>query len=139
MNNEKTNKVKELTAIEWRIYDYLLEKTRNNEWVSQNQIYDYLLNLGFNLTMRNMRQHIWNIRACDLVHKIIISNTNLGYKMLSDLEEEKYLESKKIEALKKLKQYYKDCERLKINGQGRIAFTQEEKDFIESVVRVNEF
>lgn len=129
----------ELKSYEWKIYNYLKERSKMNLWTRQSEIQDYLNTIGFNIGLRAIRKAITNIRQCDIIQKIIISSpvkgvNKGGYRILSKIEEAEYLRRKKIIALTKLKQYYKDCQRLSLNGQTRIAFTPNEREFIESML-----
>ena len=55
---------------------------------------------------------------------------------MSDEEELDYLKKRKISILKMLKQYYKDVNRFNMNNQVKITFGKYERDYIESLINV---
>ena len=127
-----------LTPNEWRIYEYIKERSIEEKWTLQHSIKVFMLmKYGENIPQRSIRKAIKNIRACDAIQKVIISGKN-GYKLLSKAEDMEYLVSRKIELLASLKQYHKDIDKLRKNGQKRFVNTEYERDFVESILPTNQ-
>ena len=127
-----------LTPNEWRIYEYIKERSIEEKWTLQHSIKVFMLmKYGENIPQRSIRKAIKNIRACDTIQKVIISGKN-GYKLLSKAEDMEYLVSRKIELLASLKQYHKDIDKLRKNGQKRFVNTEYERDFVESILPTNQ-
>lgn len=125
----------ELNSLEWTIYNIIKERSERGLWTTQNELNNLLFLKGYEVSMRNTREHIQFIKKNDKIQKIIMSNSKLGYKLMSDEDELKYLESKKKEALGRLKRFWKDYKRFEENGQCKLTFGQYERDHIESLVQ----
>ncbi|MFI3330127.1 MAG: helix-turn-helix domain-containing protein [bacterium] len=122
-----------MKTLEWKIYNFIKDSSLQNKWVSQQDILDYL---NININKRTIRRYISNIRSSDVIQKIIITDYKKGYKILSNEEQFKILEKRKIAILKMLKQNYKDVKRFNSNNQMRITFGEHERKFIESLLEV---
>lgn len=131
---EKT--ISNLSSVEWRIYNYLKERTQNNLWTSQQDLIDYLSNQNINIKKRTLRTYIQNIRKCEIIQKVILTSYTKGYRIMSDEEQYEILLNRKISILKSLKQFHKDRKRLELNGQCKITFDTQEREFIESLLEV---
>lgn len=132
----KNNNINQLNTIEWKIYNFLKERTENNLWTKQQEIIDYLGNQNIKCDKRTLRRYIQNIRKSDLIQKIILTSYSKGYRLMSEENELKILTNRKIAILKSLKQYYKDINRLKLNNQMKLQFDTKEREFIESLLKV---
>ena len=127
-----------LTSMEWEVYKLLKERSKRGIWTMQNDIHNYFLCFGKNVSFRNVRQMIYNIRHCDIIQKVVIS-CNKGYMIMTDKEEHRAILDKQLhEALKKLKQYHKELDRLSKNGQMKLTFNTSERNFIESLLKVDD-
>lgn len=136
MENVKVKKERvELNSFEWTIYNIIRERSEQGMWTSQTELNTQLFLKGYDVSLRMTRKHLQFIKKNDKIQKIIMSNSKLGYKLMSDEEELKYLLAKKKEALGRLKRFWKDYKRFEQNGQGRIVFGQYEREYIESLVK----
>lgn len=127
--------IKNLTKVEWKIYNFLKEQTLNDKWSSQQEIINFLEKQGIKICTRQLRKNIQNIRKCENITKIILTDYSKGYRIMSDEEEYKILLNRKICILKQLKQYWKDVRNLEKNGQMKITFDTKERNFIESLLK----
>ena len=135
MENVRVRKERvELNSFEWTIYNIIKGRSEQGLWTTQSELNTQLFLKGYDVSTRMTRKHIQFIKKNDKIQKIIMSNTKLGYKLMSDEEELKYLEAKRIEALGRLKRFWKDYKRFEQNGQGKITFGQYEREYIESLV-----
>ena len=136
---ENNNKLDNLTTLEWELYHILKERSKEGLWTSQEEVMYFLQSMGYDInSLRPVRQHIYNIRHCNRIQKIIISS-DCGYKILTNAKEEKmYLDQKFNSALKKLKQAYRDYDRLKLDGQMKLTLGTQDREFFESVLKENE-
>lgn len=136
MANVKVKKERvELNSFEWTIYNIIKERSERGLWTSQAELNNLLWLKGYEVSMRNTRTHLQFIKKSDKIQKIIISNSKLGYKLMSDEEELKYLEAKRKEALGRLKRFWEDYKRFENNGQCRLTFGKYEREYIESLVK----
>lgn len=129
-----------MTNIQWRIYDFIKERSLEGKWTSQKEIRDYLINNNFaeKIGLRTIRRNINEIRKDDIIQKIILTDYSKGYRLMTDEEELDYLKKRKISILKMLKQYYKDVNRFNMNNQFKIAFGKYEREYIESIINVED-
>ena len=127
-----------MTNIQWRIYDFIKERSLEGKWTSQKEIRDYLINNNFaeKIGLRTIRRNVHDIRQEDTIQKIILTDYSKGYRLMTDEEELDYLKKRKISILKMLKQYYKDVNRFNMNNQVKITFGKYERDYIESLINV---
>lgn len=127
-----------MTNIQWRIYDFIKERSLEGKWTSQKEIRDYLINKNFvdKIGLRTIRKYVHDIREDDTIQKIILTDYVKGYRLMSDEEELDYLKKRKISILKMLKQYYKDVKRFNQNNQFKITFGKYEREYIESLINV---
>lgn len=127
-----------MTNIQWKIYNYIKERSLEGKWTSQKEIRDYLINNNFaeKIGLRTIRRNINEIRKDDTIQKIILTDYSKGYRLMSDEEEIDYLKKRKISILKMLKQYYKDVNRFNMNNQVKITFGKYEREYIESLINV---
>lgn len=127
-----------MTNIQWRIYDFIKERSIEGKWTSQKEIRDYLINNNFaeKIGLRTIRKYVHDIREDDTIQKIILTDYVKGYHLMSDEEELDYLKKRKISILKMLKQYYKDVKRFNMNNQVKITFGKYEREYIESLINV---
>ena len=125
-----------MTNIQWRIYDFIKERSLEGKWTSQKEIRDYLINNNFaeKIGLRTIRRNINEIRKDDIIQKIILTDYSKGYRLMTDEEEIDYLKKRKISILKMLKQYYKDVKRFNMNNQFKITFGKYEREYIESLI-----
>ena len=125
-----------MTNIQWRIYDFIKERSLEGKWTSQKEIRDYLINNGYaeKIGLRAIRRNIHDIRQEDTIQKIILTDYSKGYRLMTDEEEIDYLKKRKISILKMLKQYYKDVKRFNMNNQFKITFGKYEREYIESLI-----
>ena len=102
-------------------------------------IQKYLLDKkGVEINKRNIRKKIKEIRECDTIQKIILSDYGKGYRLMSSEEELDYLEKRKISILSMLGRYYKDIERYNTNNQLKITLTKNERNIFESLIEILE-
>ena len=142
INNNDTQQLKptinetcNLTSMEWDVYKLIKERSKRGLWTMQIDIHDFLLHYGQEVSLRRIRLMIYNIRHCDRIQKVILSS-NKGYKIMTDqINEQHILDAKLHEALKKLKQYHKELDRLSKNGQMKLTFNTSERNFIESLLK----
>lgn len=129
-----------MTNIQWRIYDFIKERSLEGKWTSQKEIRDYLINNNFaeKIGLRTIRRNINEIRKDDIIQKIILTDYSKGYRLMTDEEELDYLKKRKISILKMLKQYYKDVNRFNMNNQFKITFGQYEREYIESIINTED-
>lgn len=129
-----------MTNIQWRIYDFIKERSLEGKWTSQKEIRDYLINNNFaeKIGLRTIRRNINEIRKDDIIQKIILTDYSKGYRLMTDEEELDYLKKRKISILKMLKQYYKDVKRFNMNNQFKITFGKYEREFIESIINTED-
>ena len=127
-----------MTNIQCRIYDFIKERSLEGKWTSQKEIRDYLINNGYaeKIGLRTIRRNINEIRKDDTIQKIILTDYSKGYRLMTDEEEIDYLKKRKISILKMLKQYYKDVNRFNMNNQFKITFGKYEREYIESIINV---
>lgn len=136
MANVREKRVRmELTTFEWTIYNIIKERSEAGMWTTQSELNSLLWLKGYDVSLRMTRKHLQFIKNSDKIQKIIISNSKLGYKLMSDNEELKYLEAKRKEALGRLARFWKDYKRFENNGQCRLTFGQYEREYIESLVK----
>ena len=134
INNEKT--ITKLSTVEWKIYNYLKERTQKGLWTSQQNLVEYLENIeSIKMNKRTLRKHIQNIRRCEIVQKVILTNYSKGYKIMNGEEQYEILLKRKVSILKSLKQFHKDRKRLELNGQMKLTFDTKEREFIESLLK----
>lgn len=128
-----------MTTNEWKVYNFIKERSIKGIWTKQQDIKDYLLNEeNVDVCKRQIRKYIKNIRKDDVIQKIILTDYSKGYRLMSNEEEIDYLKKRKISILKMLKQYYKDVNRLGHNNQTRLTFSNKEREFIESIINIKE-
>ncbi len=129
-----------MTNIQWRIYDFIKERSLDGKWTSQKEIRDYLINNNFaeKIGLRTIRRNINEIRKDDIIQKIILTDYSKGYRLMTDEEELDYLKKRKISILKMLKQYYKDVNRFNMNNQFKITFGKYEREYIESIINTED-
>ena len=127
-----------MTNIQCRIYDFIKERSLEGKWTSQKEIRDYLINNNFaeKIGLRTIRKNVHDIRQEDTIQKIILTDYSKGYRLMTNEEEIDYLKKRKISILKMLKQYYKDVNRFNMNNQVKITFGKYERDYIESLINV---
>lgn len=124
-----------LTTTEWKIYNYLKERTLEDKWTTQQEIMDYLKEQKINISSkRTIRRYIQNIRNANVIQKIILTSYSKGYRIMSAEEEREILIQRKIAILKSLKQCNNDIRKFNMNGQMRIKTSKYERDFIESLL-----
>ena len=120
-----------LTSLDYRIYDFLKDNSKAGNWIGMQELADM-----FEITPRQLRYSITRIRKCPMIQKVLVSDYQKGYKFLTtDDENTEYIKKRKIKALKELKQVYLDIERLNLNGQLKLVFDTQERNFIESLVK----
>lgn len=132
---EQMKEVKNLNILEWKIYNYLKKRTLENKWTSQDELIDYLNTQNYRIGKRALRTHIQNIRKCEIIQKVILTSYKYGYRIMGDEEQYEILLKRKISILKSLKQFHKDRKRLESNGQMKLTFDTQEREFIESLLK----
>lgn len=132
---EKEKDLTTLSKVEWKIYNYLKERTQQDLRTSQQQLIDWLETQGIKNTKRNLRRQIQNIRRCEIIQKVILTSYQKGYRIMSEKEQYDILIKRKISILKSLKQFHKDKKRLELNGQYKLTFDTKEREFIESLLK----
>lgn len=127
----------EMRKEQWFIYNFIKERSKQELWSNQIDIQNHLKEkYDIDISQRTIRKCINIIRKNDLIQKIILTDYKKGYRIMSSTEEDIYLEKRKISILKMLSQYHKDFNRLKLNNQTRIKFSEKERDFIESILKI---
>lgn len=127
----------EMRKEQWFIYNFIKERSKQELWSNQIDIQNHLKEkYDIDISQRTIRRCINSIRKNDLIQKIILTDYKKGYRIMSSTEEDIYLEKRKISILKMLSQYHKDFNRLKLNNQTRIKFSEKERDFIESILKI---
>lgn len=125
-----------LGRVEWHIYNFLKEQSENGKWTHQSEIQDYLKShYGEEISLRRIRRLIQSIRTDDVIQKVILTDYNKGYKLISPEDEVKLLRNRKISILKMLKQYWRDVGRLNLNEQEKLAFDSDEREVFESILK----
>ncbi len=119
-----------MTSLEWKIYEFLKEKSEKGEWIKMNA-----LAAMFNISPRELRYSITRIRENDRIQKILVSDYSKGYKLMSESDDFTLLKRKKYKALKELKRYWLDVKRYNLNHQMKLTFDTHERDFIESLIK----
>lgn len=127
-----------MTKIQWLIYEYLKEKSRVDEWTSQNELINYLSSKGYLIDKRSLRSHIQAIRQSDIIQKVILTSYSSGYKIMNDESQIEILERRKISILKSLKQYWRDINRLSLENQTKLTFGSKEREYIEALLKTKE-
>lgn len=133
MNKEKT--ITNLSSVEWKIYNFLKDRTLENKWSSQQEVLDYLQTQNIKISARTLRTHIQNIRKCEIIQKVVLTSYKKGYRIMSDEEQYEILLNRKIAILKSLKQFHRDKKRLELNDQMKLTFDTKEREFIESLLK----
>ena len=126
----KKKNVNQLSTTEWKVYNLIKERSEKGEWIFMREIAEEL-----NITKRTVRQCILNIRDCEVIQKIIISDYSKGYKLMSDEDSFDLLFKDKIRILKELKRYWKNVRRLSLNNQRKLTFDTKERDFFQSLIK----
>lgn len=127
----------EMRKEQWFIYNFIKERSKQELWSNQIDIQNHLKEkYDIDISQRTIRRCINSIRKNDLIQKIILTDYKKGYRIMTSNEEDIYLEKRKISILKMLSQYHKDFNRLKLNNQTRIKFSEKERDFIESILKI---
>ena len=126
----------EMRKEQWFIYNFIKERSKQELWSNQIDIQNHLKEkYDIDISQRTIRRCINIIRKNDLIQKIILTDYKKGYRIMTSNEEDIYLEKRKISILKMLSQYHKDFNRLKLNNQTRIKFSEKERDFLESILK----
>jgi hypothetical protein len=129
---------KDLTTIEWNIYDFLKVRSEKGLWTNRNQIIEWLQEEhNQTLSLRNLRKHINKIRNCDLIQKVLLisSAKDRGYKFYTSDKDYEVLYKEKIKILKELKTWYKNYQRLSSNNQMKFTFKPYEREYIQSILK----
>ncbi len=121
----------ELTTREYSVYNEIKARSEKGEWTNVQYLAE-MCGCG----KRAIRRAIQNIRESSKIQKIILTDYQKGYKLMSVDDEFSMLTKTKIKILKELKRYWKDVERYNKNNQNKITFTKYERDFFESLVEV---
>ena len=120
-----------MTSLDWRIYDFLKAKSEKGEWIKMND-----LAALFNTSARQIRHAITRIRENETIQKVLISDYKKGYKLMSEEDALYYLEKDKIRGLRTLKRYWLGIKRLSLNNQMKLTFDTQERDVIESLIKI---
>jgi hypothetical protein len=129
---------KDLTTIEWNIYEFLKVRSEKGLWTNRNQIIEWLQEENNQtLSLRNLRKHINKIRNCDLIQKVLLisSAKDRGYKFYTNEKDYEILYKEKIKILKELKTWYKNYQRLSSNNQMKFTFKPYEREYIQSILK----
>lgn len=125
-----------LTTRQWHLYNFLKLMYENNPdaFVTKEEIcnglpQDYEIKENETRTCRSIEIDINALRNSDEIYKVIVSNHD-GYKIASEEEANDWLARVKVEALRKLKMYWKNLKYAESNNQMRLVFNKE-KDTIE--------
>lgn len=128
-----------MTKTHWYIYNYIKEESQKNKWVKQADIQKYLLEAKeLKISTRVIRKKINEMRSDQTIQKVILTDYNKGYRLMTEAEEMDYLSKRKISILKMLKLCYNDIQRYNLNNQMKIAFTDTERDIYESLMKSKE-
>ena len=73
---KKEKEIKNLNDVEWKIYNYLKERTEKGLWSSQKDVLEYLDWQGILISSRRLRTHIQNIRKCEMIQKIVLPRSS---------------------------------------------------------------
>lgn len=119
-----------MNTLDWRIYDFLKEKSEKGEWIKMND-----LAAAFEINARKVRYSITAIREDETIQKVLISDYKKGYKLMSEEDAFYYLAKDKMRALKTLKRYWLGVKRLTLNNQMKLTFDTHERDCIESLIK----
>ena len=119
-----------MTSLEWKIYEFLKEKSEKGEWIKMKPLAEQ-----FGISTRALRKAITNIKENETIQKIVLSDYSKGYKLMAESDDFTFLKRKKIKALKELKRYWLDVTRLNLNNQMKLTFDTQERDFIESLIK----
>ena len=133
MNKEKT--ITNLSSVEWKIYNFLKDRTLENKWSSQQEVLDYLQTQNIKISAITLRTHIQNIIKCEIIQKVVLTSYKKGYRIMSDEEQYEILLNRKIAILKSLKQFHRDKKRLELDNQMKLTFDTKEREFIESLLK----
>lgn len=125
-----------LTTRQWHLYNFLKLMYENNpdafvtkEGICHGLPQDYEIKENETRTCRSIEIDINALRNSDEIYKVIVSNHD-GYKIASEDEANDWLARVKVEALRKLKMYWKNLKYAESNNQMRLVFNKE-KDTIE--------
>lgn len=124
---------KELRTIDWEVYKILKENSQI--YMHQQTIIDFLKMKGIDISKRELRKSIRNLKDSPKIQKIILTSYSNGYKLLTDEKERELLEKKTINILKQLALNYKDIKRFNLNSQSKIPVSKYERNFIESIMK----
>lgn len=124
---------KELRTIDWEVYKILKENSQI--YIHQQTIIDFLKMKGIDISKRELRKSIRNLKDSPKIQKIILTSYSNGYKLLTDEKERELLEKKTINILKQLALNYKDIKRFNLNSQSKIPVSKYERNFIESIMK----
>ena len=131
-------KITNLTPTDWKVYNYIKDRSRENKWTTQFMIKNHLhFRYDINLNLREVRRSIHNLKEDDKIQKVILGTTN-GYKLLTDESELIYLDKRLNRILGSLTLYHKDIARINKNGQFKLTSGEYERNYIESVLKAKE-
>lgn len=119
-----------MTSLEWKIYEFLKEKSEKGEWIKMKP-----LAVQFGISTRALRKAIISIKENETIQKIVLSDYSKGYKLMSESDDFILLKRKKYKALKELKRYWLDVKRYNLNHQTKLTFDTQERDFFESLIK----
>ena len=122
--------INQLSTTDWKVYNLIKERSEKGEWIFMREIAEEL-----GITKRTARQCVLNIRECETIQKIVISDYSKGYKLMSDEDSFDLLFKDKIRILKELKRYWKNVRRLSLNNQRKLTFDTKERDFFQSLIK----
>ena len=118
-----------MTTNEYIVYNEIKKRSEMNLWTSVQLLADLV-----KTDKRSIRRYIKNIRENATIQKIIITDYQKGYKLMSENDEFEILEKTKSKILKQLKRYWLDVERYNHNNQNKITVTKYERDFYKSLL-----
>ena len=73
---------KELRTIDWEVYKILKENSQI--YMHQQTIIDFLKMKGIDISKRELRKSIRNLKDSPKIQKIILTSYSNGYKLLTD-------------------------------------------------------
>lgn len=132
-------KKSKLNTRQWDLYNFLKSQFEEGRYISKIEICTNLpqhYSVGKNLSRfgRTIEDDVRIINDSLVIQKIIVSNTK-GYKIGTKEECEEYIEKRFNRDLKSLKLNWALSKKMNLDGQMRLTFGKQERDFIEAFIK----
>ncbi len=135
-----------MTSRQWRLYDFIKERTIQGDTLTQKDICDNLTEYVYNDRPNDKCPMIWRdvdfINHSLEVEKIIVVD-KFTYRIGTREESEAYAEKLLIGAVKKFKRYWSVYNKIRKDGQGKLISNQNRpideksraRDFVEAFIK----